>query len=239
MILVNRAIVTPYRTPSTPLGALRTLLTPYERSRPWILFRIAGLLPAVAVLQLAAAGVAALTGFGVLDVLGDGKKGKANKDKKNSITAARIAVVFVVYALSTLWCVPLKVVIMKISIQANHEYQLTADPDADAEGETDALVSGANGGRAQLHPLRVSKEPVVALRPGQHYRGMLDAVRTIAAEEGRAALFRCWEWTLLGNMLVAATLVTMAVVVQSLPQGAIPEEPMRMAARAVHARSVM
>jgi hypothetical protein len=63
-IIVNRAIVTAHRLPWSPAAALRLLLTPYERSRPWVMFRAPGLLAATTLailwVTVVASGVRAL-----------------------------------------------------------------------------------------------------------------------------------------------------------------------------------
>lgn len=45
-IIINRAIVTAHLLPWSPVAALNILLTPYERSRPWVMFKAPGLLAA-------------------------------------------------------------------------------------------------------------------------------------------------------------------------------------------------
>jgi hypothetical protein len=45
IVITYRSIITPYRLPTfNPLVALRVLLTPAERARPWILYFTPGLL---------------------------------------------------------------------------------------------------------------------------------------------------------------------------------------------------
>lgn len=191
VILVNRAIVTPYRTPSTPWGALRTLLTPYERSRPWVLFKIPGLLATLVLVSAWEMVLRVLVAPGVLP------------DNQN----LRIALGVTLPIISTAWLVPLKVLVMKISVQENREYHAPPADDAEATADADVDTEAQRPDVAALEPLRIADEEVVALRPGPHYRGVFDAVRTIITEEGKGALYRGWGWTLLGNCLIAGGVV--------------------------------
>lgn len=195
VVLVNRAIVTPYRVPNVPLTALNVLLTRYEQASPWLMLKTPGL-----VLGLA---LSTLNG-NLLTAVGPHVMNTRPVPQLRLSRDAHIAICVVLPLLDTLWTVPLDVAVTKLSVQSHSQYSVASDSD-DLEA-------------AALEPLRVSDEEVVALRPGPHYTGLVDAFRTIVAEEGRGALYRGWGWTLLGNCIIAVTFVAAILYPVAAPQ---------------------
>lgn len=179
-IIINRAIITPYRLPMNARESLQILLSNHERSSPLALYLTPGLLAVVALKAMATAIVA-----GSVRLMFLGKE----TEWENISTGGLIA--FVLFQLlSTLWLCPLEVVMTKLSVQPNLGGEISVE---DPEGDVPEGLRFAGQG-----------EDVVGLRPTTDpYAGFLDAVRKITEEEGWQTLYRGWIWTALGALFAA------------------------------------
>lgn len=121
------------------MQSIRTLLTPTERRRPWILYLTPGLL-AAEVLHI----VVVVLFLGPLRRLllpALTKPGLALSD----ISTFKLALYLVIVALSTLILAPLEVIATRLAIQRNHassEYN-SVSQEVDGDGEATAEFSGA------------------------------------------------------------------------------------------------
>lgn len=121
------------------MQSLRTLLTPTERRRPWILYLTPGLL-ASEVLHI----IVVVLFLGPLRrflIPAFTKPGLALSD----ISTFKLAVYLVIVALSTFILTPLEVISTRLSIQRNHassEYN-SVSQEVDGDGEETAEYSGA------------------------------------------------------------------------------------------------
>ncbi|KAJ3575100.1 hypothetical protein NP233_g1326 [Leucocoprinus birnbaumii] len=172
-ILTYRSITTPHKLGYFDAAkALRTILTPTERKKPWILYLTPGLLAAemlhVAIVILVLSPFHKLLLPAVID-----------PDLKIfDISWWKMSIYFLIVALATLVLAPLEVIATRLAIQRNHasvEYDSVAQ---EAEGEEQAEYSGA-------------EEDVIGLRhEGDPYTGMIDCAKRIMDEEGIPALYR-------------------------------------------------
>jgi len=183
---VTRSITTPHKLPYfKPRYALRVLLTPTERRRPWIIYLTPGLLLAE-VLHIAFVVLVLRTLRHIL------LPALANPGvpSKEDFTPVRVGIYFIVCLISTAILTPLEVIATRLAIQRNHaapEYNSVVQ-EAEGDGEEYAEYSGA-------------EEDVIGLRnEGDPYLGMIDCAKRIVAEEGYRALYRAWWLTLLGPL---------------------------------------
>jgi hypothetical protein len=71
-VIINRSIVTPHLLPWSPVTAASLILTPYERSRPWVIFKAPGLLAATTLQVVWMTGVAKFVRSVVVEELSNG-----------------------------------------------------------------------------------------------------------------------------------------------------------------------
>lgn len=169
------------------MKSLRILLTPTERSRPWIVYLTPGLLAAeVAHVAIVVLGLTPLRRF-LLPSFGD------PDTTYEDFSTIKMAIYFVLLVLATLILTPLEVMSTRLAIQRNHasaEYNSVAqEVDGDAE---DVAFLGA-------------EEDVIGLRNEEDpYTGFVDCAKRIIDEEGWKALYRAWWITFLGALLSTA-----------------------------------
>jgi len=181
-IFTYRAITTPQKLPFFGLKqSLRSLLTPNERARPWVLYLTPGLL----VTQLLHTGLFVL-GLTPLRRLLLPKL--SNKGSLEDVSVMKLSIYLVVVILSTAIFTPLDVMATRLAIQRNHkssEYNLAATQDDAAVGEPPAYGAAV-------------EEEVIGLRnEADPYLGFIDCAKRIIVEEGWRSLFRacgvlCW-----------------------------------------------
>ncbi|KIK58248.1 hypothetical protein GYMLUDRAFT_228166 [Collybiopsis luxurians FD-317 M1] len=167
-IIINRAIVTPYRLsifgPST---SLKALLTPHERRHLWVLYLTPGLVVGL-LLQWVM-----LHGYLQVRLLFLAQKGPYVLLYIGSLA---IAIVFEIL------CVPLQVTVTKLSVQRNFGLEEASFVE-ETEGAYLQEYSTVNVNRT-----RVEAEP---------YTGLIDCAFKIMREEGGQTLFRAWWMNLL------------------------------------------
>jgi len=184
-ILTYRAITTPHMLSYFDLmGSLRTLLTPTERRRPWILNLTPGLMAAetlhicIVVLFLGPLRRLLLPGLSEPGL------------KMGDVSVVRLVIYLVILCLSVLALTPLEVIATRLAIQRNHALSEYNSVSQEVEGDADENVeySGA-------------EEDVIGLRnEGDPYLGLIDCAKRIIDEEGLMTLYRAWWVTLLGGL---------------------------------------
>lgn len=177
VIITYRAITTPHKLMYfQPRHALRVLLTPTERRRPWILYLTPGLLAAqISHITIAILGLRTLRHY-ILPGLPDSRFPLA-------ASFPRLSIYFVVVIISTLVLTPLEVIKTRLAIQRNHN---VAEFDSVAQ-EEDSEFAG--------------DEDVIGLRNEEDpYLGLVDCAKRIVDEEGWKALYRAWWLTMLGAL---------------------------------------
>jgi len=184
-IMTYRAITTPHNLSYFNLRrGLRSLLTPTERRRPWILYLTPGLMAAetahicIVVLFLGPLRRWLLPGLSEEGI------------KPGSISIVKLIVYLTILCFSILVLTPLEVIATRLAIQRNHassEYN-SVSQEVEADAEDNAEYSGA-------------EEDVIGLRnEGDPYLGLVDCAKRIIDEEGLMTLYRAWWITLLGGL---------------------------------------
>lgn len=199
-VVFSRAVVTPYTLPTSIGATFRILLTDYERRRPWTLY-LPLLIPSVALFAARLGPIALVAAL--------------LRPRAHPKEIWRVAAILPVAALAALWTTPLAVAKAKIMVQ--QDFGPTSE-EAKADDSEDPLLEDAQDAvdalpaRAPRHTLVVDDlqraatgdEDVIHLRTNARpYAGLVDALRTIRAEEGKGALFRTWAWTAVGQVLNA------------------------------------
>lgn len=109
-VLINRSIVTPHLLPWSPKAAAALVLTPYERARPWVMFKSPGLLAATTLQVLWVTVVATSVRALVVEELANGifKDPSSSRDGPFArIRTGRLFIFLAFQAASTLiLCVP-------------------------------------------------------------------------------------------------------------------------------------
>ncbi|KAF5354657.1 hypothetical protein D9756_005336 [Leucocoprinus leucothites] len=187
-IITYRSITTPHKLGYFDAAkALRTILTPTERKRPWILYLTPGLL-AAEILHIAVV-ILVLSPFHKLLLPAIAKPDLDPTD----ISLWKLAIYFLIVALTTVILAPLEVIATRLAIQRNHassEYN-SVSQETEGNGEEQVEYSGA-------------EEDVIGLRHEEDpYNGIVDCAKRIIDEEGIPALYRAWWVTLLGGLASA------------------------------------
>jgi hypothetical protein len=133
MLQTNSAITTPHKLAYfQPRYALRVLLTPTERRRPWILYLTPGLLAAQVVhIAFAILGLRTLRHF-LLPGLPDSRL-------PLDASPLRSGIYFVVVIISTLILTPLEVIKTRLAIQRNHNSAEFNSVAQEEEGDAEVL----------------------------------------------------------------------------------------------------
>jgi len=192
-ILFNRAVCTPHRLPwFQPTEALRIILTPYERRKPWVLYLTPGLLAArIAILVWVVAVARTVRGM-LLPSLANGLGSAHDEEDQNRMTKylnMTNLTIFILFSVSsTAVLCPLEVLATRLSVQRNH-------PRTDADCAIDGLADPAAEYIGE-------EEDVIALRSEEDpYLGLTDCASRMVDEEGFSSLFRAWWLTMIAVTL--------------------------------------
>ncbi|KAJ7579102.1 hypothetical protein C8J56DRAFT_336607 [Mycena floridula] len=186
-IITYRAITTPHRLPYfQPMKSLRVLLTPTERSRPWILYLTPGLLASeVAHIVIVVLGLGPIRRF-LLPL----PSRAVIPDVSTLNLVLYLIVVVIVVAILT----PLEVIGTRLAIQRNH-----------ASAEYNSVAQENDGDAEDVPEYSGEEEDVIGLRSeADPYVGIVDCAKRIIDEEGYMTLYRAWWITLLGTLLSSA-----------------------------------
>ncbi|QRV78480.1 mitochondrial carrier protein [Ceratobasidium sp. AG-Ba] len=192
-ILFNRAVCTPHRLPwLQPMQALRTILTPYERRKPWVLYLTPGLLAARMLILVWLVAVAQVVRAKLLPSLSRGLSSVHDPDDQNRMTKhlkPMKLIIFLVFSMaSTVILCPLEVLATRLSVQRNH-----------SKTEADRTIDGASD---PMPDYIGEEEDVIALRSEDDpYRSLLDCGKRMVNEEGFGSLFRAWWLTMIAVTL--------------------------------------
>ncbi|KAJ6499951.1 hypothetical protein C8R47DRAFT_1109730 [Mycena vitilis] len=186
-IITYRAITTPHKLPYLqPIKALRVLLTPTERRRPWIIYLTPGLLLA----QCSHVAYVTLILAPLHRMLVPMSEGPVPYPE---ISPIKLTVYFGVVLISTGILTPLEVISTRLAIQRNQGSAEYNSVSQEVEGDAEEVAEYA-GAEEDVIGLRTEAEP---------YIGLVDCAKTIINEEGFRALFRAWWITLLGGLVSA------------------------------------
>jgi len=185
IIIESRAITTPYRLPyCKPIHALRVLLTPTERRKPWMLYLTPGLLATQMVhIAYVNLGVRFIRRFLLPELY------TPRVPNFKYMPPARLTVYLALLICSTAILTPLDVIATRLAIQRNHEA-----PGLDSvvqEEEIDSEENRYAGAEEDVIGFRSEDDP---------YLGLADCAKRIADEEGYSALYRTWWLTMLGSL---------------------------------------
>ncbi|KAI0818903.1 hypothetical protein BC629DRAFT_684953 [Irpex lacteus] len=187
-VFTYRAITAPHPLSYfRPLQSMRTLLSPTERRRPWIIFTTPGLFAALS-LRI----VYKIIFLALVDTLVIGRSNESQSVKIVFLGPTAVKCLIALLLLGTVLVCPLEVAATKLAIQRNHaglEYSSLVI-------EEENRVSGDYGDYSPL------EEEVVRLRHGgDPYVGLWDCLNKVIVEEGWTALFRAWWFTALSLYL--------------------------------------
>ncbi|KAF9222284.1 hypothetical protein BS17DRAFT_783469, partial [Gyrodon lividus] len=156
--------------------AVRVLLSPAERRRPWLLYLTPGVLPVV-ILELAIASLILHIENSITHLVVDRKLSHG--------VSTRMLVGLGFVLLRTAVDTPLEVIVVRLAIQRNHP-ALSLD-------EEDINISSE-----EIAEFLTTEEQVLELRTDQPpYTGAWNCVKCIINEEGFGVLYRGWWFTLL------------------------------------------
>ncbi|PPQ67246.1 hypothetical protein CVT25_005830 [Psilocybe cyanescens] len=184
-IITYRSITTPHKLSYLNVtAALRALLTPTERRRPWILYLTPGLMAAEALHVCII--VLFLGPLRRLLLPGLSERGAAPGD----ISMIKLMIYLIIFCATVMVLAPLEVIATRLAIQRNHasaEYN-SVSQEIDGDADNTVEYSGA-------------EEDVIGLRnEGDPYLGLLDCAKRIIDEEGWMTLYRAWWITMLGGL---------------------------------------
>ncbi|RXW25622.1 hypothetical protein EST38_g265 [Candolleomyces aberdarensis] len=180
-ILTYRAITTPVKLGYfNGLRALRILLTPTERRRPWILYLTPGLMAAeilhITAIVLALGPLRRLLLPSLRDTSGF-----------KELSVVKVAIYTIVAIACTAILTPLEVITTRLVIQRNHASAEYNSVQQEVEGDSETQEEYGN------------EEEVIGLREeGDPYLGLVDCAKRIIDEEGLSTLYRAWWLTLFG-----------------------------------------
>jgi len=184
-ILTYRAMTTPQKLSYfNVMAGLRSLLTPTERRRPWILYMTPGLMAAetvhicIVVLFLGPLRRLLLPGLSEPGI------------KPENIPIVKLIIYLVILCMSILLLTPLEVIATRLAIQRNHASSEFNSVSQEVEGDAEENVEYAG-----------AEEDVIGLRSeGDPYLGLVDCAKRIIDEEGLMTLYRAWWLTLMGGL---------------------------------------
>jgi len=184
VVICNRAVVTPYRLPSSIGASLRILLSRRERQRPYVMYTPLLLISTALILITPVIVIACTEALSALS------------------PPVRLGITLGVNGLTALWVVPLKVIMVKASVQPNLLPASTEEEQVALMTENEDEVNEDTEGVPRCSS---TDEDVVNIRPAlPKYTSLVQTARTIVEEEGWQALYRGWVWTTLGLLLAAA-----------------------------------
>ncbi|KAI0047776.1 hypothetical protein FA95DRAFT_1558767 [Auriscalpium vulgare] len=183
VVITYRAITTPHRLPYfRPFYALRILLTPTERTKPWILYLTPGLL-ATELLHIAyfVLGLRTLRHLLLPSLSGTGRP------SPEDVSTTKLIIYCAIAFISTTILCPLEVIATKLAVQRNH-----------ASPEFNSVAQEEEGDAEELAEYSGAEEDVIGLRSEEDpYLGLVDCFQRIVQEEGWRALYRGWWVTML------------------------------------------
>ncbi|KAF8065010.1 mitochondrial carrier domain-containing protein [Lyophyllum atratum] len=187
-ILTYRAITTPYKLPFFGLRqSLRTLLTPTERARPYVLYLTPGLLVATILRSLISVlGVMPLLRLLLPEL-------PKSKDEVDNMMIFKFSMYFIVVVVATVVLVPLDIMAARLALQRNHA---SAVPQEEGIAlEAPPVYPGAAG------------EDVIGLRDeADPYLSFVDCAKRMVTEEGWGTMFRAW-WITFFPLLAAGIVI--------------------------------
>jgi hypothetical protein len=180
-VIINRAIVTPklLRWFDVRL-ALRVLLTPAERRRPWLIYLTPGLFAS----QIVLATYLSLVLRNFRHLLLPGVIPGSIPNSWDTPPLRTFTFVLVVFA-STAILTPLDVISVRLLIQKNYG---GVELDMGVDDNTEDVPDFAK--EEDVISLRVEQEP---------YKGLIESAKTIVEEEGWEVLYRLWWLSLFGG----------------------------------------
>jgi len=189
VVITYRSITTPHKLSYfQPIHALRILLTPTERLKPWTIWLTPGLMASEATHI-----------FYVVVILKGLRRLLLPALSQDSVPTAADFPVFqtslyiALVMLSTLILTPLEVISTRLAIQRNH-----------AAAEYNSVAQEVDGDAEEVAEYAGAEEDVIGLRnEGDPYLGMVDCAKRIVEEEGYKTLYRAWWLTLLGGLFGA------------------------------------
>ncbi|KAL0956557.1 hypothetical protein HGRIS_002694 [Hohenbuehelia grisea] len=185
VILTYRAITTPYKLPYLkPMVALRVLLTPTERRRPWLLY----LTPGLFIAECAHVGYVVLV-LGTLRRLLLPVLSQPGLPKPSDFPPFKVGTYVALVCISAIILTPLEVIATRLAIQRNHAESGYNSVSQEVDGDVDGV------------PEYPTEEEVIGLRSETDpYNGLRDCAQRIIQEEGWRALYRGWWITMLGGL---------------------------------------
>lgn len=183
----------------SPQIALRALFTPYERSKPWVLYLTPGLALAQTLHVLYFLTLA--RGLRALLVPSYQPNGFFfNGEPLSKFGGFWAYLGMGIYSLfligSIVILTPLEVLSARLSVQRNHPIGATSLPTSSNE-EREGMLSGEG---SQGLEYAGAEEDVIALRDEDTpYTSLLEAYRKVIDEEGKGTLYRCWWLTLIAT----------------------------------------
>ncbi|EMD37377.1 hypothetical protein CERSUDRAFT_114050 [Gelatoporia subvermispora B] len=202
IIITDRAITTPYKLPSfSPIKALRVLLTPTERRKPWILYATPGLFVAEVLHIVYVAFILGTLRIWLVPAPGE------DQSRFETFHPVKFSIFIIIQTLSVTIMCPLEVMSTKLAIQRNHAVPEYNSVEQEAE---DAITDYAD--LEEYSP----DEEVIGLRSEKDpYLGFIDCFKRIVDEEGWKTLYRAWWITMLG--LISQALGAAAQTVAPTP----------------------
>ncbi|KNZ81337.1 hypothetical protein J132_02027 [Termitomyces sp. J132] len=172
-VLTYRIIVTPHKLSWLGLRqSLCTVLTPTERTRPWMLYQTPGLLVAQLLNAVVTPSLMVFQRF----VLPDIPRSRGEIDFRFIL---QFSVYVILIILETSIVVPLQIISTRLALQRNHASQTHSQ-------------DGTNGIESVL-PVYSAEEDVIGLRDeNDPYTSFFDCLKRMISEEGVATLFRAW-----------------------------------------------
>lgn len=181
-ILTYRAVTTPVKLGHfDPVRAIRVLLTPTERRRPWILYLTPGLMAAEILHVLAIVLFLGPSRRWLLPALTDANSGVGE------ISMTKLAFYTIVAIVCTAILTPLEVITTRLVIQRNH-----------ASAEYNSVQQEVDGDAEELEQYGDEEEVIGLREEGDPYLGLMDCAKRIIHEEGVMTLYRAWWLTLFG-----------------------------------------
>ena len=196
----NSAVTTPHKLGwFSPRVSLRALFTPYERSKPWVLYLTPGLALAQSLHVLYFLTIA--RGLRALLVPSYHPNGFFfNGEPLSKFGGFWAYAGMGLYSLFLIGSVailtPLEVLSARLSVQRNHPTGASSLPTSTHE-EREAMLNDEGSPGLEYAG---AEEDVIALRDEDApYSGLLYAYRKVIEEEGMGTLYRCWWLTLLAT----------------------------------------
>ncbi|KAJ7678947.1 mitochondrial carrier [Mycena polygramma] len=182
--LTRRAITTPRKLDVlNAREALHILFSVHERKKPWAIYQIPGLLPAL-LLNFAFSHFILRPLRSLIFPWTD--------SYPPAEEAIRNVLLVLVTLLSTIVSAPLELIVTRLALQRNYGGLVFGEDSAAMNAAESGAVAVAPPSSNALH-LRSENDP---------YLGLIDCAKKIIAEEGWPVLYRMWFLTFLGNFVL-------------------------------------